>query len=81
MKKYIFLIVISVLVFFASCTSTSNKSSVNEISCIKVKKLDPYGTYQIVTYEDNVKMKRYTIFVCDLYYGGGCTLIETEDMK
>lgn len=83
MKKYIF-IATAIFILFTSCSSsTSSKSSKCESNCFKVHEDKSFGNkrYQIVTYEDSVKMKRYTILVCTATYGCGCTLIDTEDMK
>lgn len=81
MKKYIFITTILIFILFASCSSTTNSKC--ESNCFKVHEYKSFGDkrYEIVTYEDSVKMKRYTILVIDFVYGGGCTLIDTEDMK
>ena len=85
MKKYIFITTaIFIFILFASCSSsTSSKSSKFESNCFKVHEDKSFGgkRYEIVTYEDSVKMKRYTFLVISFTYGGGCTLIDTEDMK
>lgn len=82
MKKYIFITTaILFFILFASCSGS--KSSKCESNCFKVYEDKGFGgkRYEIVTYEDSVKMKRYTIIVIDMVYGGGCTLIDTEDIK
>ena len=82
MKNYIFITTaILIFILFASCSSTT--SSKCESNCFKVHEDKSFGgkRYEIVTYEDSVKMKRYTFLVIDFVYGGGCTLIDTEDMK
>lgn len=80
MKKYIF-ITISVFILFASCSKTEGSKC--ESNCFNVQAIKRMGhhNYKIVTYEDSVKMKRYTIFVCSKNSGFGCTLIDTEDIK
>lgn len=82
MKKYIFITTaILFFIFFASCSSTTIRKC--ESYCFKVHVYECFGNkrYDIVTYEDSVKMKRYTILVCTARYGCGCTLIDTEDIK
>lgn len=81
MKKYIFITTISIFILFASCSSDT--SSKCESNCFDVHVSECFGNkkYQIVTYDDSVKMKRYTILVCTATYGCGCTLIDTEDIK
>ena len=84
MKKYIFITTIFIFILFTSCSSSkSSKSSKCESNCFNVHVSECFGNkrYQIVTYEDSVKMKRYTILVCTATYGCGCTLIDTEDIK
>lgn len=79
--KIISKITIIILLFFASCSSgTSGKY---ESNCFKVQtiKYTGYINYKIVTYEDSVKMKKYTILVCSKNSGIGCTLIDTEEIK
>lgn len=86
MKKYIF-IATAIFILFTSCSSstssTSSKRIKYESDCFNVKVCKCFGNkrYEIVTYEDSVKMKRYTFLVVDFFYGGGCTLMDTEDMK
>lgn len=82
MKKYIF-ITTAILFFicFASCTSTTSDKSESNYLNVHTVKCAGNKKYEIVTYEDSVKMKRYTILVCTAHYGCGCTLIDTEDMK
>lgn len=81
MKKYIFITTIFFFILFASCSSGS--SSKYDSDCFNVHVSECFGNkrYEIVTYEDSVKMKRYTILVCTAHYGCGCTLIDTEDIK
>lgn len=82
MKKYIF-ITTALLFFmcFASCTCTTSGKSESNCLDVHMVKLEGNKRYDIVTYEDSVKMKRYTILVCTAHYGCGCTLIDTDDMK
>lgn len=83
MKKYIF-ITTAIFILFTSCSSKSSNTRIKyESDCFKVHEDKSFGgkIYEIVTYEDSVKMKRYTIIVIDMIYGGGCTLIDTEEMK
>lgn len=85
MKKYIFITTaIFIFILFASCSgSSSSTNSKCDSSCFNVQVCECFGNkrYEIVTYEDSVKMKRYTILVCTATYGCGCTLIDTEDIK
>ena len=85
MKKYIFITTIFFFILSASCSSDkSSKCESNcESNCLNVHTVKRAGNkkYEIVTYEDSVKMKRYTILVCTATYGCGCTLIDTEDIK
>ena len=80
MKKYIF-ITIAISILFTSCSSSTSRKC--DVSYFNVHVCECFGNkrYEIVTYDDSVKMKRYTILVCTAHYGCGCTLIDTEDMK
>ena len=80
MKKYIF-ITAAIFVLFTSCSSS--KSSKCESNCFEVQAEQNIRNikYRVVTYEDRVKMKRYTFVVCTKQYGCGCTLIDTEEIK
>ena len=83
MKKYIF-ITTAIFILFTSCSGSSRTTSSKcDSYCFNVHVSECFGNkrYQIVTYEDSVKMKRYTILVCTATYGCGCTLIDTEDIK
>lgn len=85
MKKYIFITAaIFIFILFSSCSGSSRNTRIKcESNCFKVHEDKGFGgkRYEIVTYEDSVKMKRYTFLVIDFIYGGGCTLIDTEDIK
>ena len=85
MKKYIFITAaIFIFILFESCSSSSSTTSRKcESNCFNVHVSECFGNkrYDIVTYEDRVKMKRYTILVCTAHYGCGCTLIDTEEIK
>lgn len=84
MKKYIFITTIFIFILFTSCSShisdTSGRCDSNYFSVCTTQRTGN-KRYDIVTYEDRVKMKRYTILVCTATYGCGCTLIDTEDIK
>ena len=83
MKKYIF-ITTAIFILFTSCSSKSSNTRIKyESYCFNVQVCECFGNkrYEIVTYEDSVKMKRYTILVCTAHYGCDCTLIDTEDIK
>lgn len=82
MKKYIFITAaIFIFILFASCSSDT--SSKCESNCFEVQAEQNIRNikYRVVTYEDRVKMKRYTFVVCTKQYGCGCTLIDTDDIK
>lgn len=84
MKKYIFITTICILLLFSSCSSshcdTSSKCDSIGLSVRTIQRSEN-KRYDIVTYEDSVRNKRYTIFVCTAIYGCGCTLIDTEEIK
>lgn len=82
MKKYIF-IAITVLDFILFAICSGGRSRKCESNCFKTQTEQLIGNvkYKIVTYEDSVKMKRYTILVCTWDRGCGCTLIDTEKIK
>lgn len=79
--KIISKITIIILLFFASCSNTT--SSKCKSNCFKVQTRQNIGIkrYEIITYEDYVKMKKYTILVCAYANGCRCTLIDIEDIK
>lgn len=85
MKKYIFIATaILIFILFASCSGSSSTTSRKlDSNCFNVHVCKRFGNkkYEIITYEDSVKMKRYTFLVCTAHYGCACTLIDTEDMK